>query len=297
YQVMSWLNGTIRTSDFTFHRYEGFNSPTQETPLEMADNIQKATILIGRPYLHDWILESLKALQSKLSIEFPLVVVREENGSTDTRRSLVRENPVANWFKREFIEYRSGEIEFTDADLFEDTEICHCNPEREGARVHVPSDIVSRVARQTDVVIQFGFGILSGEILTAPDYGVVSFHHGDMREYRGGPAGFWEFLHGKDTAGVTVQQLSEQLDAGAVLAVETVDISDARTLSDVRERLYTTSPSVLVNAIERLSSPAEDATPPDELGPVYTSEDITPTVIIRFILRTGYGIAVTEEQV
>ena len=42
----------------------------------------------------------------------------------------------------------------------------------------------------------------------------LSFHHGDMRKYRGQPAGFWELFNNEKEMMITVQILSEKLDAG-----------------------------------------------------------------------------------
>lgn len=68
-----------------------------------------------------------------------------------------------------------------------------------------------------DVLIRCGSGILRGEILGASRLGVISFHHGDNRIYRGGPAGFWEVLNREDQTGFIIQKLTEDLDAGEVL--------------------------------------------------------------------------------
>src|SRR5262249_19374478 len=69
-----------------------------------------------------------------------------------------------------------------------------------------------------DVFIRFGFRILKGGILRAAPFGVWSFHHGDNRVNRGGPAGFWEVFEGHPTTGAVLQILTSDLDSGPVLA-------------------------------------------------------------------------------
>jgi hypothetical protein len=54
--------------------------------------------------------------------------------------------------------------------------------------------------------------------LQLPRHGVWSFHHGDNRVNRGGPAGFWEVFRGWPATGAVLQVLSEDLDGGATLA-------------------------------------------------------------------------------
>jgi len=64
-------------------------------------------------------------------------------------------------------------------------------------------------------------------VLSAPTYGVVA-HHGDVRAYRGGPPGFWEYVNREPTATVTVQRYTEQLDGGELLAERTQYLSTTR---------------------------------------------------------------------
>lgn len=70
---------------------------------------------------------------------------------------------------------------------------------------------------ELDVFLRFGFNILRGDILNTARYGVWSFHHGDNRFYRGGPAMFWEIVEENTCSGVILQRLTEELDNGQVL--------------------------------------------------------------------------------
>jgi hypothetical protein len=79
------------------------------------------------------------------------------------------------------------------------------------------TDLTSLRELQLDLLIRVGSGILRGGILHAAKMGILSFHHGDNRVNRGGPAGFWEVFHGDDYTGFVIQQLTEELDGGNVL--------------------------------------------------------------------------------
>ena len=68
-----------------------------------------------------------------------------------------------------------------------------------------------------DVILRFEFNIIRGDILTASKYGIWSFHHGDNAINRGGPAGFWEISLKQPVVGVTLQQLTPELDGGLVI--------------------------------------------------------------------------------
>lgn len=70
---------------------------------------------------------------------------------------------------------------------------------------------------QLDFALRFGFGILRGAILNTPKYGIWSFHHGDPKQYRGGPFGFWEIMQRNPVNGAILQRLTDTLDGGIVL--------------------------------------------------------------------------------
>lgn len=79
------------------------------------------------------------------------------------------------------------------------------------------ADVETVRAADLDVLIRFGFRILKGGILDCARYGVWSYHHGDNREYRGGPALFWELYERNPVSGTVLQVLTEDLDAGHVI--------------------------------------------------------------------------------
>ena len=137
----------------------------------------------------------------------------------------------------------------------------------------INSEANYKISQESDVVVQYGMGILTGDILQAPTYGVVSYHHGDIREYRGGPPGFWEFLYGEEKVGITIQQLTEKLDGGNILLIEHVDIEQAGSWPAVRQRLVDASPPLLIRALERLADNAFSSNSPDELGPIYRAQE------------------------
>mgnify|MGYP001441504466 CR=1 FL=1 len=77
---------------------------------------------------------------------------------------------------------------------------------------------------------------------------IISHHHGDPRRYRGRPAGFYEILNDESVMGQIVQVLSNELDAGRILAYGESKISRwsyKKTLKDA----YSVSPYVFKNAI------------------------------------------------
>src|SRR5512145_784956 len=59
-----------------------------------------------------------------------------------------------------------------------------------------PQDVAAVREAGLDFVLRFAFGIVRGEMLSAPRHGVWSFHHDDPERYRGTPPAFWEIAGG-----------------------------------------------------------------------------------------------------
>ncbi|WP_424020055.1 formyltransferase family protein (plasmid) [Halorientalis pallida] len=155
----------------------------------------------------------------------------------------------------------------------------------DGWKQEIPGEVVDAVAGEADVAVRFGFNFVVGPVLTAFEYGVLSYHHGDLREYRGQPAGFWEFVHDADTAGITVQRLTEAVDAGDIAALRTVDIGDCHTWEAIRRRLYAASGDMLLPALRAVRDGR--AREPDRLGDVYTLPSGRP--VFEFAVQNAAG--------
>lgn len=131
-------------------------------------------------------------------------------------------------------------------------DVVHVTPRRTAFSDYFEDAIVERLlALKLDVALRFGFRILRGRSLRVAAHGVWSFHHGDNTESRGGPPCFWEVFEGRETTGAVLQVLSEDLDAGQVLArvhVPTHALSVAQTAG----RLYWRAVPALLSALTRL---------------------------------------------
>ena len=100
------------------------------------------------------------------------------------------------------------------------------------------ADIDAVRALNLDVILRFGFNVIRGEILDTASFGVWSYHHGDNRSYRGGPAMFWEINNREPFCGTILQRLSEELDNGQVLYRSYAQRQHTVWLNSVREKPY-----------------------------------------------------------
>jgi folate-dependent phosphoribosylglycinamide formyltransferase PurN len=134
-----------------------------------------------------------------------------------------------------------------------------------------------------DALLRVGFGIIREPILSLAPYGVLSYHHGDMRRYRGQPPAFWEIYNGEREIGVTLQVLNDGLDAGQVVCERRFEVRPGESLETVRKRIYGDTDSMARDACLRLGDPAFDpvSIPEGELGDLYTLPNLRQWLAMR----------------
>jgi methionyl-tRNA formyltransferase len=117
---------------------------------------------------------------------------------------------------------------------------------------YFPDDVVARIREQDlDVLLRVGFRILKGVVLSSARHGVWSFQHGDNTINRGGPAGFWEVMEGHRATGAVLQRLTEQLDAGHVIA-RSFAATEVLSFRRNRAKFYWIAAQLLPQALRRL---------------------------------------------
>jgi hypothetical protein len=123
----------------------------------------------------------------------------------------------------------------------------------DGAWAELPEDALAWLSEQRiDAVIKFGLGLLrvpEPAVLPVP---ILSFHHGDPRAYRGRPAGYYELVENAPFVGQVVQNLSNRLDSGEVVAFgesRAIPHSYRRTLLEA----YALSPHLLPRALRAIA--------------------------------------------
>jgi methionyl-tRNA formyltransferase len=144
------------------------------------------------------------------------------------------------------------------------------------------------VAADCDVVVRFGFGLLEGPILTAPEYGVLSTHGSDIREYRGmGPK--VSFVEGDDSASVTLQQLTDEIDGGRIVEVASRDLPSPHTLDDVLGAVHELQAGIYATGIDKLREASFEPVEPESLGSYYGHDlqQRDPGFVARLLLRNN----------
>ena len=75
--------------------------------------------------------------------------------------------------------------------------------------------------------------IFRSELLGVPRLGCVNLHSGRLPRYRGMMPTFWQMVNGEPSVTITVHEMAEELDAGAVLGTRTAPIEPGATLAEM----------------------------------------------------------------
>ncbi|MFA9427630.1 formyltransferase family protein [Natronorubrum sp. A-ect3] len=264
----------------------------------MTDDGLTIGILLDESAMERWALEAVETAIRDAGVSVAQVILppADSPADTDTAGSSIpwqryaaaaREygawTPVLAWHQLASTPWYLEKIPLEDRAWFDDAEIVHARPEpADGIGNRLPAAAIERIeSAELDLLFRRGFGIIKGDVLSAPSHGVLSYHHGNIREYRGRSPGVWEFANDERTAGVTLQRLTSTLDGGEIVVEKTIDITDCRTWQNVRQRLFDNSTDMLATACTRLEDPEFGPTHTDELGPLYTCPGLVDTVRIE----------------
>ncbi|ARS90450.1 formyltransferase family protein [Natrarchaeobaculum aegyptiacum] len=250
--------------------------------------------ILAEPWLYEWQVRALETLRDDPHVDLAIVVrndgTREYQAESWNRKSRITLDDV-----REFLALLETEKAWTlvlaeravarilgdeqtlwhrhsveNVECLRDVDIVGCTPHTDGSWNELPAPAVDLLAERCDVVVRFGFGLVRGDVLTAPEHGVISFHPADIRRYRGmGPPAI--FHDGRGRAGTTLQRLNESIDGGEIVAFEEVSLEGCYTLWDVFDRLATLQIDLLGEGLANLRDPTFEPTavPEEQLGAFY----------------------------
>ena len=168
--------------------------------------------------LRAWQARCLAELAKVPAIELALLIIDDRGRSERGSRSW----STALWdaYNNRYVARRSRALRPVDlTDALELVPSISCRIEKRGrySEHFLTKDLDAIRSHDLDFVLRFGFGIIRGEILDVPRFGVWSFHHDDEERYRGGPPAFWELANREPVTGAVLQRLTDRLDGGIVL--------------------------------------------------------------------------------
>lgn len=104
-----------------------------------------------------------------------------------------------------------------------------------------------------DLIVVVAYGkILSKEILTLPQYGVINVHSSLLPKYRGAAPIHAALIQGEKESGVSIMYVVEALDAGPVLAQLKTEILEEDNCESLHDRLKELGAKLLKETISNL---------------------------------------------
>jgi methionyl-tRNA formyltransferase len=101
-----------------------------------------------------------------------------------------------------------------------------------------------------EVVIVAAYGqILPREILTLPKFGCINIHASLLPSYRGAAPINWAIIKGEEETGITIMQMDEGMDTGAILMQDRIVIDPTDTAGSITERLSTVGARLIKAAL------------------------------------------------
>jgi methionyl-tRNA formyltransferase len=122
-------------------------------------------------------------------------------------------------------------------------------------RVREPEFIAVLKSLNTEAIVVAAYGqILPKEILTLPKFGCINIHASLLPLYRGAAPINWAIMHGDAETGITVMQMDEGMDTGAMLLQESIPIGSKDTAGSMLEKLSSLGARLITEALPLIAA-------------------------------------------
>lgn len=130
--------------------------------------------------------------------------------------------------------------------------------------VNDPAYVEKVRALAPDVIVSVAAPeIFRKEILASAAKRCVNIHSGRLPKYRGMMPNFWQLLHGEPHATVTVHEMAEKLDAGAVLGTLEVPIRERDALDRLIVETKRGGAHLMIKVLRELAAGTDRPVPLD----------------------------------
>jgi methionyl-tRNA formyltransferase len=237
--------------------------------------------LLTSPRLSDFRIASLNPILNDTRFTVDTAIIDNRPGKTLPEK--IRSNLKKG--RGGYILVMAFQKLFGKKEITTDTEK-FCNEHR--ILVYHTNDIYSQEAlefirkKNLDVLLLIdGFGIIKEPLLSIAPHGILSYHHGNMRKYRGQPPAFWELYNGDKEMGVTVQILTDGLDCGIPAIEKTIAINSGDTVKKLTERAYRESIPMMYEALVKIENGVRLPDKIENPGKIYTIPNLRQWMKMR----------------
>jgi hypothetical protein len=176
-------------------------------------------ILLNGNFIPSW---EYKILEKIIHSEFAEIILLIKNNSKDSQSLGTRKTSgyiILKFYERIdklIFKSRSDYCESKNSsDLLQNVSEIVIDPIEEGSyNIFKAEDLVEIKNHNLDIIINFGFALLKGEILKIPRYGIWSYHLGDSRIINTVTSGYWEVVDKNPITSSVLEILREDPEKG-----------------------------------------------------------------------------------
>lgn len=109
-------------------------------------------------------------------------------------------------------------------------------------------------ALEPDLGIVIAFRMLPEVVWAMPKHGTFNLHASLLPEYRGAAPINWAIINGDQRTGVTTFLLNHEIDKGAIIGQEEVDILPEDNIGTLYDKLMNIGSGLVIETVERIAS-------------------------------------------
>ena len=146
----------------------------------------------------------------------------------------------------------------------------HAVPVFQPQKIRTPEALEHLRDWRPDLIVVAAYGkILPRTMLDLPACGCINIHASLLPKYRGAAPMQWAIAQGETHSGVTIMQVSEELDAGDILLQQSVALNPDETGGSLHDTLATLGAQALMEAMALFKQGKLGATPQDKDAVTY----------------------------
>lgn len=117
-------------------------------------------------------------------------------------------------------------------------------------------EIIQQVRdRNPDLIIVIAFGQkICDELIALPPMGMINVHGSILPKYRGAAPINWAIVNGETDTGITIATITQQWDAGKILATAETKIKPEETADQLSKRLADLAAPVLADVTDKIEA-------------------------------------------
>lgn len=111
------------------------------------------------------------------------------------------------------------------------------------------------IEAKPDLIITCAYGqIIPDEILKYPNIGCINVHGSLLPELRGGAPIHWAIIRGYKETGITIMDMSSEMDAGDIISQKSIKIDDDMILDDLYQKMSFLGRNLLIETLPSIIS-------------------------------------------